>query len=76
MDGVSGPMGMDGPPGPRGQSGEEGKRGPPGERGMPGPPGPPGESIGYDAAALAALLGQGNSKVSRLESSVTAMAPF
>lgn len=62
MDGVSGPMGMDGPPGPRGQSGEEGKRGPPGERGMPGPPGPPGESTGYDAAALAALLGQGNSK--------------
>ena len=42
--------------------GEEGKRGPPGERGASGPPGPPGESTGYDAAALAAMLGQGNTK--------------
>jgi len=53
---------MMGAPGPRGMSGEEGKRGPPGELGPPGPPGPPGESTGYDAAALAALMGQGNTK--------------
>ncbi len=62
MDGDAGMPGLIGPPGPRGPSGEEGKRGPPGERGMPGPPGPPGESTGYDAAALAAMLGQGNTK--------------
>jgi hypothetical protein len=31
--------------------------------GPAGPPGPPGESMGYDAAALAAILGQGSSKV-------------
>jgi collagen type II alpha len=57
-----GPPGLMGAPGPRGPSGEEGKRGPPGELGPPGPPGPPGESSGYDAAALAAMLGQGTSK--------------
>ena len=61
-DGNSGPPGMMGAPGSRGMPGEEGKRGPPGELGPPGPPGPPGESTGYDAAALAALLGQGNTK--------------
>ncbi len=35
-----------------------------GSQGLPGPPGPPGESIGYDAATLAALFGRssGNSK--------------
>merc|ERR1712200_237640 len=60
--GAKGPPGLMGAPGPRGPSGEEGKRGPPGELGPPGPPGPPGESSGYDAAALAALLGSGNSK--------------
>jgi len=43
-------------------AGEEGKRGPPGERGEAGPPGPPGESTGFDAAALAAMMGQGNTK--------------
>ena len=30
--------------------------------GPPGLPGPPGESSGYDSAALAAMLGQGTSK--------------
>lgn len=30
--------------------------------GPPGPPGPPGESSGFDAAALAAMLGQGSTK--------------
>merc|ERR1712223_1921230 len=34
----------------------------PGEMGSQGPPGPPGESTGYDAAALAALMGGGNTK--------------
>jgi len=62
LDGHVGPPGLVGAPGPRGPSGEEGKRGPPGELGPPGPPGPPGESTGYDAAALSALLGQGSSK--------------
>lgn len=62
LDGNSGPPGMIGAPGPRGQQGEEGKRGPPGERGGAGPPGPPGESTGFDAAALAAMMGQGNVK--------------
>ena len=61
-DGGLGPQGIMGPPGPRGPSGEEGKYGPVGAPGPPGPPGPPGESMGYDAAALAALLGQGQSK--------------
>merc|ERR1712142_1457828 len=51
-----------GAPGPRGMAGEEGKRGTPGERGEAGPPGPPGESTGFDAAALAAMMGQGNTK--------------
>ena len=36
--------------------------GPQGERGDAGPPGPPGEGSGFDPAALAALLGQGNTK--------------
>jgi len=44
-------------------TGEAGKMGLTGAVGPPGPPGPPGESLGYDAAALAALLGQGQSKV-------------
>ena len=61
-DGSSGPQGIMGPPGPRGNAGEPGKSGPPGAPGPAGPPGPPGESMGYDAAALAAILGQGNSK--------------
>jgi collagen type II alpha len=43
-------------------AGEEGKRGTPGERGESGPPGPPGESTGFDAAALAAMMGGGNTK--------------
>ncbi len=62
LDGSVGAPGMIGAPGPRGMQGEEGKRGPPGERGMAGPPGPPGESTGFDAAALAAMMGQGNVK--------------
>jgi collagen type II alpha len=33
-----------------------------GPAGPPGPPGPPGESLGYDAATLAALLGQSQTK--------------
>merc|ERR1711915_296969 len=61
-DGGPGVQGIMGPPGPRGPSGEEGKSGPLGPPGPAGPPGPPGESMGYDAAALAALLGQGQSK--------------
>ena len=52
-----------GPPGPRGSQGESGKAGPPGSPGPAGPPGPPGESMGYDASALAAILGQGQTKV-------------
>ena len=39
-----------------------GKKGPPGDTGSPGIPGPPGDSSGYDAAALAAMLGQGSTK--------------
>lgn len=62
-DGSPGPQGIMGPPGPRGPSGEPGKAGPPGSPGPAGPPGPPGESMGYDAAALAAILGQGQTKV-------------
>lgn len=61
-DGGIGPQGIMGPPGQRGPGGEEGKSGPSGSPGPAGPPGPPGESMGYDAAALAALLGQGQSK--------------
>lgn len=62
-DGSVGPIGLSGPPGGRGPSGNDGRPGPVGPAGPPGPPGPPGESIGYDAAALAALLGQaGTSK--------------
>lgn len=45
--------------GPRGPPGNDGKLGPMGPAGPPGPPGPPGDGIGYDAAALAALLGHG-----------------
>ncbi len=66
-DGSSGPQGIMGPPGPRGSTGEPGKAGPPGSPGPSGPPGPPGESMGYDAAALAAILGQGQTKVCKLE---------
>lgn len=54
-----------GSPGPRGPSGSDGKSGVSGPQGPIGPPGPPGESIGYDAATLAALLGHaqmGNTK--------------
>ena len=62
IDGEAGPLGMFGPSGPRGPQGDDGKRGIPGELGPPGPPGPPGESVGYDAASLSMLIGQGNSK--------------
>lgn len=58
-----GPPGPIGPTGPRGMPGEPGKPGLPGPSGPPGPPGPPGESLGYDAAALAALMGNGQAKV-------------
>lgn len=61
-DGNPGPQGPSGPPGPRGVSGEEGRPGPMGPAGPPGPPGPPGDSMGYDAAALAAMLAQGQSQ--------------
>ncbi|UYV78315.1 hypothetical protein LAZ67_16000938 [Cordylochernes scorpioides] len=57
-DGNPGQPGPVGPPGPRGSSGDSGKPGPPGSPGLPGPPGPPGETLGYDASALAALMGQ------------------
>lgn len=57
-DGNPGPQGLPGPPGPRGESGDNGKPGPPGSPGPAGPPGPPGDGLGYDAASLAALLGQ------------------
>ena len=69
--GMRGPQGRDGnpgqpgPPGPvgsRGYSGNDGKPGLMGQAGPPGPPGPPGESLGYDAAALAALLNQRQTK--------------
>ena len=63
MDGNVGPPGLPGTPGPRGPQGEEGKRGVVGERGSPGPPGPPGEGMGFDMAALSAMMGQGNTKV-------------
>jgi Collagen triple helix repeat (20 copies) len=66
-DGSPGPQGLVGPAGQRGPIGEEGRQGGRGEAGPPGPPGPPGESFGYDAAAIAALMAQGqqqgNSKV-------------
>merc|ERR1719225_2229820 len=62
LEGSMGGVGLMGPPGPRGPQGDEGKRGPPGDLGPPGPPGPPGESVGYDAASLSMLVGQGNSK--------------
>lgn len=62
-DGNPGTAGLPGPPGQRGPPGEEGRHGQPGNPGPPGPPGPPGEQLGYDAAALAALLGQGQTKV-------------
>jgi collagen type II alpha len=58
-DGNPGPPGLTGSQGFRGPIGNDGKTGPRGEPGPPGPPGPPGDSIGYDAAALAAILGQG-----------------
>merc|ERR1719244_70314 len=59
VPGVAGPPGPVGEPGPKGPPGRDGG---PGVQGIMGPPGPPGESMGYDAAALAALLGQGQSK--------------
>lgn len=59
-DGNPGIQGIMGQPGPRGYSGNDGKAGPMGHSGPPGPPGPPGESIGYDAASLAALMNQGS----------------
>lgn len=58
-DGSPGPQGILGIAGPRGSPGNDGKPGPVGPAGPPGPPGPPGDGIGYDAAALAALLGHG-----------------
>ena len=62
IDGDVGAIGMMGIPGPRGPQGNDGKKGPPGDVGPPGPPGPPGESIGYDAASLSMLVGQGRPK--------------
>lgn len=68
-----GPRGPQGPPGntgaegatgqigPRGPPGNDGKPGIVGSHGPPGPPGPPGESMGYDAATLAALFGRPSS---------------
>lgn len=61
-DGNPGPIGPPGQPGPRGYNGGDGKPGPIGAAGPPGPPGPPGESVGYDVAALTALLNQGQTK--------------
>ncbi|TGZ53900.1 Collagen alpha-2(I) chain [Temnothorax longispinosus] len=62
-EGNPGPIGPAGNPGPRGPAGEEGRHGSPGLPGPPGPPGPPGEiGFGYDAASLAALIGQGQTK--------------
>lgn len=55
-DGIPGPAGHSGPPGPRGATGNDGKPGTPGQIGPAGPPGPPGEGIGYDVAALTAML--------------------
>ena len=62
IDGDVGAIGMMGIPGPRGPQGNDGKKGPSGDVGPPGPPGPPGESIGYDAASLSMLVGQGRPK--------------
>lgn len=62
IDGDVGAIGMIGIPGPRGPQGDDGKKGPPGDVGPPGPPGPPGDSIGYDAASLSMLMGQGKTK--------------
>lgn len=57
-DGSPGPQGLPGPTGLRGIPGDSGKTGPQGLPGPPGPPGPPGDGLGYDAASLAAILGQ------------------
>ena len=62
IEGDIGGIGLRGSPGPRGPQGDDGKKGPGGDLGPPGPPGPPGESVGYDAASLSMLIGQGNSK--------------
>lgn len=59
--GNSGAQGVAGQVGPRGPPGGEGKPGEIGFQGPPGPPGPPGESVGYDAATLAALFGRPSS---------------
>lgn len=61
-DGSQGPQGLVGAPGPRGPQGEAGKPGTPGNPGPAGPPGRPGEPFGYDAAALHAIMGQGQVK--------------
>ncbi|KYM93308.1 Collagen alpha-2(I) chain [Atta colombica] len=62
-EGNPGPIGPVGNPGSRGPPGEEGRQGSPGLPGPPGPPGPPGEvGFGYDAASLAAFIGQGQTK--------------
>lgn len=58
-DGNPGPPGLSGSPGGRGFPGEIGKIGSQGMPGPPGPPGPPGDGFGFDAANLAAILGQG-----------------
>lgn len=60
---MPGPAGPTGAPGPRGSPGDQGRPGAPGVPGSAGPPGPPGEPLGYDAAALAAILAQGQTKV-------------
>lgn len=57
-DGSPGTPGLPGSTGERGVPGDNGKVGPQGSPGPPGPPGPPGDGLGYDAASLAAILGQ------------------
>lgn len=52
-----------GPPGGRGSPGEPGRHGAPGPAGPPGPPGPAGEGLAYDAAAIAAMLQQGEDEI-------------
>lgn len=52
-----------GPPGGRGSPGEPGRHGTPGPAGPPGPPGPAGEGLAYDAAAIAAMLQQGEDEI-------------
>lgn len=61
-DGQPGAPGGLGAPGVRGPPGSDGRPGSPGAPGPPGPPGPSAEPLGYDTAALAALLQSGSTK--------------